>query len=149
MKIGLHAQTVKARRASGDSVPAPIIGNAMIDSGATVTAIDADVAKRLGLKPSGTVEAVGIGGKTIGITVACSVDIKGLVLDLPRAPGHDLSKYCPGLIALIGRDILRHMVFHYDGPKGTVYLEIPDLAKPAPRGAPKKPKKKPKRRKRK
>jgi hypothetical protein len=127
VQIGLHAHLANKRQQHGDPIPPPVTGNAMIDSGATVTTIDSSVAQTLGLQPSGKVESVGIGGRSTGFTVACSVDIRGLVVNIARAHCHDLTKYSKKLICLIGRDILRHMVFHYDGPAGTVYLELPIL----------------------
>lgn len=97
----------------------------MIDTGATVTTIDTETARTLALKPSGQIKSFGIGGESVGFTVGCSVNIHGLNIDIPRAHCHDLTKYSRGLIALIGRDVLLHMILHYDGPKGQLYLEIP------------------------
>ncbi|RJP32691.1 MAG: hypothetical protein C4547_13315 [Phycisphaerales bacterium] len=129
--IGLHSATEAKRRTTGAALPAAVVGKAMIDTGATVTTIDRPAAERLGLEPSGKVESFGIGGKAVGVTVPCSVDIQGLGVDITRCHCHDLATHIQDLLCLIGRDILRHTVFHYDGPAGTFYLEIRERTAPA------------------
>jgi len=125
VKVGFHDYLAKKLKEKGDKIPDAIVGTALIDTGAAVTTIDSEVAKSLNLRPSGQVESCGIGGKVIGFTVACSIDIKGLKLNIPRAHCHDLTKHVKGLIALIGRDVLRSLILNYDGPKGEVELLLP------------------------
>lgn len=125
VKIGLHDRLQEKRREAGTPIPDPVVGEAIIDTGATVTTIDTSVAQELGLRETGPVQAVGIGGASAGFTTACSVDIHGLIGNLARAHCHDLAKHSTGLLALIGRDVLRHFVLHYNGPKGRITLELP------------------------
>lgn len=130
----------------------PVECDALIDSGATVTAIDFSVAEKLGLQPSGIVTGVGIGGESRGFIAACSVDIHGLSINIPRCHCHDLSKVTNRFMALIGRDVLRHMVFHYDGPNGNIYLEVVGHPSPSlqrPKTQTRRAKRKPKRKRRK
>lgn len=138
--IWLHHATARKRHESGTPIPGVIVGNAMLDTGASVTTIDRGVAETLALEPSGMVESFGIGGKATGITVPCSVKLEGFRVNIPRCHCHDLSVHCRDLVCLIGRDILRHLVFHYDGPAGAIYLELqrpggPGTPSAAPRGA--------------
>lgn len=123
--IGFHEHLVKKYESEKNALPPLVVGNAMLDTGATITTIDSTVAQQLNLRQSGQVESFGIGGKSTGYTVACSVNIKGLVVNIPRAHCHELAKYCSGLVALIGRDVLTHMVLNYDGPNGVVTLTLP------------------------
>ncbi len=145
--VHLHEHLAKQLKAQGKPVPDAVTGNAIIDTGATVTTIDTRAATALALRQSGRVEAFGIGGKSTGFTVACCVDIKGLRVNIARAHCHDLAKYQKDLVALIGRDILQHMELHYDGPNGRVTLVLPLPREP--RARTKKPTAKRKKRKRK
>lgn len=45
----------------------------------------------------------------------------GINIDAPTAMGADLSGF-PGLVALIGRDMLRNCLFGYDGNAGSMSL---------------------------
>ena len=130
IEIGVHPALADALRAQNKPVPAPIVGTALIDTGATVTTIDTQVPRDLKLRQSGTVESVGIGGRVKGFTVACAVNIKGLVVTVPRAHCHELTKYTKDLLALIGRDVLQHMILTYNGLAGTISLELPGLSDP-------------------
>jgi predicted aspartyl protease len=125
VSVGVHDYFAKALETHGKPVPPPIVGDAMIDTGATTTTIDIRVADALNLSQSGTVQSVGIGGASTGFRAACSVDIKGLKVSIPRAHCHQLPQSAK-LIALIGRDVLRHMVLKYDGINGLVTLTIPN-----------------------
>lgn len=127
--VGVHDYFAKRLEQEGKRVAGLVIGNALIDTGATTTTIDIRVAEELGLPRSGTVQSVGIGGASAGYRAACSINIKGLRVSIPRAHCHPLPE-SSGLIALIGRDILRHMVLEYDGVNGTVALTIPAPSPP-------------------
>lgn len=145
--ITLHSLVAQKRSQVGLQIPS-IRGMALIDSGASVTVIDADIARKLYLPQSGQIEAVGIGGKALGFTASCCVNVQGLAINLPRVHCYELSKHGPGLAALIGRDVLAHMVFNYDGPKGQCYLELPGAQQPV-KGTPRTPATGKKRRRRK
>ena len=125
VSIGVHDHFAKRLASEGKPIPSSISGDAMIDTGATTTTIDISVAKSLNLSQSGTVQAGGIGGASKGFRAACSVDIKGLKVSIPRAHCHQLPQSA-NFIALIGRDILRHMVLKCDGINGTVTLTTPN-----------------------
>ena len=127
IEVRVHPDMVHALKQLGKPVPDPIKGQAMIDSGVQVTAIDISVAESLQLQKTSKVEVVGIGGRSEGYTSACSIHIPGLPLttSATRAHCHDLTKTGQNIIALIGRDILRMMTFSYDGINGQVRLVYP------------------------
>ncbi|MEW6251640.1 MAG: aspartyl protease family protein [Planctomycetota bacterium] len=125
VSIGVHDYLQRHLQSQGTPVPAPIVGDAIIDTGATTTTIDTCVAKSLNLTQSGTVQSVGIGGASTGFRAACSVNIKGLKVSIPRAHCHELPPSA-NVVALIGRDVLRYMLLKYDGIEGVVTLTIPD-----------------------
>lgn len=124
VSIGVHAYLARNLATHGKPVPAPIVGAALIDTGATVTTIDVKVAETLGLSYSGVVQSLGIGGSSTGYRAPCQVSIKGLCVNIPRAHCHPFPTDT-GLLALIGRDILRHMILTYDGLNGAVTLALP------------------------
>jgi len=127
VQVMVHPTMVKNLKEAGKPVPDPVIGDAMIDSGAQATTIDVSVAERLQLSRTNRIEAFGIGGKAEGYTSPCSLLIPSLELttNLARAHCHELTKNAKHIIALIGRDILQHMTFFYDGINGQVQLVYP------------------------
>lgn len=121
IQIGLHQHLVKLLQSKGEAIPEPITGDAIIDTGASVTTINTSVANSLQLPQSGKVVSIGIGGTSTGFTAGCTINIKGLNVNVPRAHCHDLPN---NLVALIGRDILTHMIVVYNGISGTVELRL-------------------------
>lgn len=130
VKIGIHPHLAKLFKEKSRPIPSPIEGDAIIDSGATVTCVDHRIIDSLGIKPTGKTMSVGIGGTEEALIVACSLQIREHNFWSPHVRCHDLKKVAKGLVALIGRDLLRGMVFHYDGRAGTAYLDLPDPPKP-------------------
>lgn len=49
----------------GQPAPQPIVGFAIIDTGATATAVDEEVCKKLGLQPTGVVKTAHAGGSEV------------------------------------------------------------------------------------
>jgi predicted aspartyl protease len=99
-------------------------GVALIDTGATVSAIDEEIAKELKIP----VVDQGKMGSASHESTPCNlypvqITIGGvLVLQIPRAMGAKLKPM--GLIAIIGRDILQQCTLFYNGGTGTISLSI-------------------------
>lgn len=146
--VGLHARIENARAAKGLPLPFPVTGLALIDTGAAVTTIHISVANALGLQPIGPVSSHGIGGSTDGFAASCSIKMRDERVSLLGVHCLDVPAMLnSGIIGLIGRDILRDLILHYDGVSGAAYLERP--APPAPPvSTVRKPKKRPKNRRR-
>ena len=99
----------------------PVFGTAQIDTGAEGTNVDIDVAEAAGLP----IRGIGMmrsasHAQILTPLFAGIVQLPGLNLNATRMMGAKLAPQ--GLIALIGRDLLRHCIFIYDGPEGTYKL---------------------------
>lgn len=110
-------------RAEGRPAAAPITVRALVDTGATVSAIENSAARRLGLVRTGTISLAGVGGVTEQPVYAAAVDFPGLGIssqDPIRLAGADLGSR--EFEFLLGRDVLERLVFEYDGPGGAFSL---------------------------
>lgn len=127
VSIELHPAEVQALRGAGRAIPAPVVGTALVDTGASVTLIDEHVFHAL--KP----------------TVHAYTDFKGYRDEAPipspvfharlTFPGSalppwehtmsaaPLARKSSQQIVLLGRDFLREYRFVYDGQQGVITLE--------------------------
>lgn len=123
VEIEVHPALAASLQKNNQPVPAPVIGQALIDTGATKTGIDQDVATKLALAPVGTIQSGTAGGQkklslySVRLTFP-GTNIPGL--NLTQAAGCDLTGQ--GYIALIGRDFLSRFVMTYVGPMGQIIL---------------------------
>jgi hypothetical protein len=127
----------------GKAVHPPVGGAILIDTGATSTAISMEAAAELGLRPLRLSESYGLAGKhkhpvfRVGIAITITdgrtsnllrgeIDAAGIT-DLEavgRSLGFQVRNKQRRLIGLLGRDILQHAKFTYDGPRGTFSVEF-------------------------
>ena len=99
---------------------------AIVDTGADFSCIDTGVAKQLSLPVVRREKALGVTGTAEFDVYLAQIFIPGLNLILHREfMGAKLSSNGQPYDALLGREFLRHLVMHYDGPKGSVILSIP------------------------
>jgi hypothetical protein len=115
--------------AQGRIVPPPQSIRALIDTGADRTAIHPDALALITSPPSGTIRVrrpgstavrrvnlhdvrLAFGGAVISPTRSSWVEVESAAV-VPAAPG---------VLALIGRDMLAHCQFVYDGLKGELLL---------------------------
>ena len=108
--------------ASGDGSFKPVNGLALIDTGAAATCVDESLARRVGLA---VVDAGPISSAThehhVVPIFACRLEISGLgTINCPRAMGVTIENQ--GLVAVIGRDVLKSTVLIYNGSEGTYSL---------------------------
>ena len=127
ISIDVHPDQAALMATMGHPPRVPQTGDALIDTGATLSLIDMSIARALALKQvgqtrfrtvHGAVEApvfmallrfpAGIGPQTMTVAGA----------ELPRKAGTN--------IALLGRDLLRRGKLIYDGRAGSVELHLPD-----------------------
>lgn len=100
-----------------------VTGLVLIDTGAAQTCVDAAKAReaRMSLVGSGRIGSAA--GEAEVPLFAAVVDIEGLGrMTRPRCLGVDLEGQ--GIVALIGRDLLRMGVLVYNGQEGTVSLSL-------------------------
>lgn len=123
--VGVSAARQMALEAVGQPVPALVRIRALVDTGASATCIDPTVPSILGLTPTGNVSMM---TPSTGATPhSADVYDVGLLIPGPSFPPLTLPTIpvaavdllqSQGFHALIGRDILRNCVFHYNGSTG-------------------------------
>lgn len=109
----------------GESLPAPVSGLALIDTGASVTCIDETAAAKLGLPPVDVVSIASASSASSQCnTYPVRIDLQGLPIgiDATKAIGAPLA--AQGLVALIGRDVLSHFTLFYNGTTGQITLAM-------------------------
>jgi len=121
--IGVHSAASRFLAAAEKTVPQPVQGIALIDTGASITSIDAKVAERLGLAPTGAIKLGTAGGQTDAPTYAFSFSLPNLpAFDLANGVGCDLQGQ--GIIALIGMDLMSGCILIINGPDGSFNLAL-------------------------
>lgn len=122
-------------RHSGQTVPQPVTGHALVDTGCNISGIDITVVQQLNLQPIGKADSSNAHGlRKQKETYAAQVRFPDT--DLPKINfnilvGFDLSDQADRglvqdsqvkLIALLGRDILTRFILIYDGLSGSFTL---------------------------
>lgn len=109
----------------GGPVPAPVVGKALIDTGASITAVDDTVIRSLGVQAVGiaTVQTPSGSAQQNLYPVKFTFPGSGLPpLNASQAIGSVLRPQ--GIVALIGRSALAGAIFVYNGPIGVVTLAL-------------------------
>jgi hypothetical protein len=102
---------------SGLPVPPARKGFALIDTGASITAVDEDVVASLGIQPIGQMKLSTPSRSMPAWLYAARLTCAGMaVLEVLDIVGCSLQPQ--GFIALLGRNFLRSVVLVYDGPAG-------------------------------
>lgn len=116
--------TIFAPVIEGESDSAPISGQALIDTGASVTCIDRQAAEKAGLVVVGEAPMTSATHESEIVPLyAGSLRINGLPdYKMKKAYGANLDPQ--GLVALIGRDMLASCVLIVNGLEGTVTLSF-------------------------
>ena len=127
LPIEIHVPPVIAQAlvARGDPVPTPMSGLALIDTGATLTAVHEPVLQQLGLNPTGIVQSGTANGpvqQSQYPTRLVSPD-QGWTFDVTATGVNLTGQQVPTnppqqLIALIGRDLPQHCLLIWNGPGG-------------------------------
>jgi hypothetical protein len=126
IEIHIPQQIVQILTNTGQPIPKCITGMGLIDTGATSTCVHEAILQGLGLQPVGIVNCGTAGGPNQRNVYPARILFpeQGWTLDLNRAVGVDLTgqvinKIPPEpIIALLGRDLLKHWLFAYNGPGG-------------------------------
>jgi predicted aspartyl protease len=110
--------------ATSQKVPAPVTGTALIDTGASRSAIDRTVVSALNLNPVGVVKLGTAGGPSQQPLFPLRLILQqiGFTAEFEAVTGCDLDG--TDLIMLIGRDVLRVCLFVYDGNSGQYSLAL-------------------------
>lgn len=124
-------------------LPEPVTGGLQLDTGARRTCISEHAARDLELRPTRLSKTYGAGGvDDLEVVRAClvfvdpggeapreiSIETEALVIPGLEAGGAHLGLNQAGrelrLVGLIGRDLLQHVQWTYDGPKGAFAFKI-------------------------
>lgn len=109
---------------NGMEIPQPISGKALVDTGASISAVDVSVLERLGTQPIGCVRIHTPQGTDLQEIYPAKMLFPGsklggvqslTVVGNPAIAGQ-------GLLALIGRDILKNWLLVYNGASGNVTI---------------------------
>ena len=112
-----HVQRAYIKR--GKQPPAPVKGLAMIDTGATMTCFDTASAQRAGLPTVGVARMMSASHAGHHVPMFTGKIIcPRMTIDMVLGMGASLSSFGNGLIALLGRDILKSAILIYNGPGG-------------------------------
>ena len=109
----------------GGTLPPPVSGLALIDTGASSTCVDETAAQQLQLPVIDVVKVASASHAAADQNVyPIQIEVVGLPITVsaPRAIGAPLEPQ--GIIVLIGRDVLQHCVLVYNGPTGSFCLSI-------------------------
>jgi hypothetical protein len=127
VEIFLHEQLVSLFTRKGMPLPSPITGKALIDTGASRSAVDVKLINdHLKLSSMGVAEMVTPSGiKEKRNIYPISMCFPGT--NLPRIPllptvGCDLHEQ--NIVALLGRDVLSKFVLIYNGPGAFISLSV-------------------------
>lgn len=128
IQVEIHVPQVIAGQLSvaNQPIPAPVVGLGLVDTGATLTCVHEEVLKKLSLNPVGIVDSGTAAGKVSQNAYACQVRIpaNNLLAELSPVIGVNLTGQqaavpgTPPIIALLGRNLLQHGVFVYNGTFG-------------------------------
>lgn len=112
----------------GQAVPAPVIGVALIDTGASVTAVHQDVFTSLAVSAVGSATVGSANGPSQKPTFPAKISFPGTQLQgigFNQVLSCDLTGQLVNgqqVIVLMGRDLLQHFILIYNGPGGTIAL---------------------------
>lgn len=124
VQVGIPTALAAQMTAQGQTPPPPEEIPAMVDTGASITAIDVGTAQRLGLQPTGSIDIAGATGAGKQPLFAALFRIPDPFIEwdpmtlagaqLPGAPFQ----------ILIGRNVLCSMTLSYDGKSGRFSLVL-------------------------
>jgi len=112
-------------QSQGASLPQPVLGLALVETGASITAVDRRVIESLGVPPVGVQPVGTAGGVQNQFVYPASLRLAAMdvIVDFNSVLGADLQGQASPvpdvpLICLIGRDVLREGVLFYNGLTG-------------------------------
>lgn len=105
------------------AIPQPVSGFALIDTGATSTAVDESVCRELNISPTGAARTAHAGGSEIRQCYPIQVSFPGSGLPstvIPTAMSVNLQFGKKPYVLLLGRDLLSRLRLVYNGPMGRI-----------------------------
>jgi predicted aspartyl protease len=124
VSIGFDKLDLEEAQQIGLEIPKPLVVIGLIDTGASITVINPEIAKTCKLRQTGTVLISAVGNSGMYPEYAASIQFPGSTLkglDVTRIVACSLIRQ--PVSCLIGRDFLRRWLFTYDGKSGTIVIE--------------------------
>lgn len=126
IQVALHFPAAVSQELTnrGETLPNPVVGNALIDTGASVSCIDVEAADEVGLNPIdlAKMHSATHADQEVPVFFA-AIELLGMGRRFEvRVMGARLKEQ--GLIALIGRDALANSLLFYNGPAGQMTLAL-------------------------
>ncbi len=104
-------------------LPTPATGMALIDTGASISVVDISVLSNLQISPVDITTMLTASGDRVQQNLfPARFVISNITLDFSAVCGANLQPQ--KIIALIGRDVLRHFLLFYHGNAGNVTISI-------------------------
>lgn len=127
VEVNLPQPLIDLLSAQAKPIPAPSVGMALIDTGASMTCVEESILTALGINPIGLVSLGTAAGPVQRPLYAAKLAFPEtkLLAELSRVVAVDLRGQTIGdkpLIALVGRDILQVCQFTYNGSGGFFIL---------------------------
>jgi len=123
VSITLEPTVAQALVQRGERLPSPVTGLALIDTGASVTCIDAQAARQLGLAAVNVVQMASASQASTEQNVyAIQIEIVGFPIRIQSLGAVEAELSAQGLVLLIGRDALQMCTLFYNGPAGEFVL---------------------------
>ncbi len=126
IEVHVHPDIAQILTERGQSIPRPVEGVAVIDTGAVVTCVDELVLQSLGLNQTGVTDLGTAAGQVQGriYSVRFAFPTKGWTIDFAAVAGVNLAGQNVPLdppqpiIALLGRNLLERWILIWNGPGG-------------------------------
>jgi len=127
VQVEVHISPVLATYLSqrGEAIPAPISGEALFDTGASISAVDMAAITNLGLNPMGVASVHTPGGtvqQNLYPVTFLFPQLANIKAVFNSVMGSELKSQ--GIIALVGRDFLSNCLLIYNGPAGIFSISI-------------------------
>lgn len=122
VQVGVPPSMAEKLRAEGQTPPPPEEIPALVDTGASITAINVGAGQRLGLPQTGTVQIGGATGVSQMPMFAAFLKIAEPSVEFGAMQVGGANLNAPHFEMLIGRDVLCSMHLAYDGRKGQFSL---------------------------
>ena len=106
-------------------------GPALIDTGATMTAIDSRIAQTFGFTVSGAISVLTADGR-VGTSPIYEVQLSGFAGYVQDLVISSCNVFDQGIIALIGTDVLANGKLIYDGITGEFTMDFPSTSQSGP-----------------
>lgn len=122
IKVAQPKDVADSLKSQGKPASDPVDAMAMIDTGASITAIDAVLAQKIGLVQTGSAPIVGVTGEMDQPVYAAQLMLEkpSVALDPWKMVGSPLNGQ--GFDVLLGRDFLEQLTLVYDGSSGNFTL---------------------------